>query len=413
MKRRGRRGAGVEMAAAQTNDDFRERLGVEVAGWVRDGLISEEQSRAILSRYGLRASTARAVRLGPVATLLSVLGAIVLGTGVVYFFAANWEALPDWFKVALVFTATGLAYTSGYVLRYVWKGLPRVGDALILLGAILFQAGIFLLEQIYNMPVDNPTALLLGAAGIVPLAYALGARLVLVLGLLDGLAWLGWELGDRYPDSPRQFVVPLMLILAGVLVYAAASWHRLRGDGARFAPVYEMLGLFTILVPAYVLSFGDVWDSASRHDLASLHVPVWFVGAVGAAIAASVSTLIKRDDQAAVRVQAGVLVVVALSAALPAFARDWAGIYPLLFNLVYFGVAMLACVYGYLHGQARFVNAGIPVLALGLITRYFDTFWGLLPHSAFYVTAGVVIIGVAAGLERLRQRLLQAAEAAA
>jgi hypothetical protein len=176
--------------------------------------------------------------------------------------------------------------------------------------------------------------------------------------------------------------------------------------------VYEILGLLNIVLPAYFLSFGDAWDSARRNDVASMDVPLWFVGMVAAAIAAAVSTLVGRVDEGAARVQAGVLVLVALCAALPAFAREWTGPYPFLFNLVYFGLAVLACVHGYLHGQARFVNLGIPLLALGLITRYFDTFWGLLPRSAFYIAAGVVIIGVAAGLERLRQRLLDAVEEA-
>ena len=75
----------------------------------------------------------------------------------------------------LVFLDTTAAYGVGYWLQFRFRLVPRVGAALILLGAILFQAGVFLLAQICNMRLDSPIALLLGAVGIVRLAYAVGA----------------------------------------------------------------------------------------------------------------------------------------------------------------------------------------------------------------------------------------------
>ena len=387
-------------------DEFRSRLAGEVETWQREKLITPEQAGAILVRYGLRATAARAVRLGPVATFTSIVGAIVLGVGVVFFFAANWEVLPAWFKVLLVFAGTGVAYAAGYWVQFRWGGLPRVGAGLILLGAILFQAGIFLLAQIYHMPVDSPIALLLGTIGILPLAYALGARLVLVLGLVDGLAWLGWELVKRYPDPPEQFAVPLMYLLAGVLVYAGSHLHRLRGDRHRFAPVYQVLGLIAIFLPAYVLSFGDFWEYAQKEDLSELSVPLWFAGTVILAVLAAASPAVaRRGDQLPVA-EAAVFAFIALAVGLVAYVPEGAGGYALLFNGIYFGLALLAGARGYLEGEARFVNVGIAALALGLLTRYVDVFWDLLPRSAFFLAGGAVLLGVAAGLERLRQRLL-------
>ena len=397
------------MTAPRAEDEFRTRLAVEVEAWRRDSVITAEQADAILARYGLRGGAARAVRLGPVATFLSIVGAIVLGIGVVFFFAANWEVLPAWFKVLMVFAGTGAAYGAGYWIQFRWGGLPRVGAALILLGAILFQAGIFLLEQIYHMPVDNPIALLLGAIGILPLAYALGSRLTLVFGLADALAWLGWELTRRFPDSPEQYAVPLMYLLAGVLVFAGGNLHRLRGDHHRFAPVYEVLGLVVVFLPAFLLGFAEIWDDIDREELSSLDVPFWFAGTVLLAIAAAGSLALgRRRDQIAL-VEAGVFGVLALIVGLVAYVPEWASGYALVFNFIYFGLALLAGARGYLEGEARFVNVGIAALALGLITRYFDVFWGLLPRSAFFITGGVVLLCVAIGLERLRQRLLAGA----
>jgi uncharacterized membrane protein len=397
------------MATAWTDDEFRGRLAVEVEAWQRDGLITPEQARSILARYELRGAAARAFRLGPVATFISVVGAIVLGTGVVYFFAANWEVLPAWFKVLLVYAGTGASYAAGYWVQFRSRVLPRVGAGLILLGAILFQAGIFLLAQIFNMPVDSPVALLIGAAGILPLAYAVGSRLVLVFGLVDAEIWLGWQLFQWYPDSPESYAVPLMIILFGVLLYCTGHLHQLRRDPHGFVPVYQMLGLLAILAPAYFFTFGAIWEDAQRHDLASLDVPLWLAGAVLLALLGAASLLVHRRDPFSLA-EAAVFALVALIVALVAYVPRWADAYALVFNAVYFGLALLMVVRGYLEGEARFVNLGIPVLALGLITRYIDVFWDLLPRSAFYIIGGLVLLGIAAGLERLRRRLLSEIE---
>lgn len=394
------------VVATGIDGEFRDRLAVEVEAWQREGLITPAQATAIRARYALRGTAARAVRIGSVAAFVSIVGAIVLGLGVILFFAANWSRLPDWFKVLLVFAGTGGAYAAGYQLQFRSRSLPRVGAALILLGAILFQSGIFLLEQIYNMPVDSPIALLLGAAGILPLAYAVNSPLVLVLALLDWFIWLGWELSRRFPDSPQQFAVPLMYLLAGVIVYALGGLHRLRRDRHGFMAVYQVLGLAAIFLPAYVLSFGGLWDEVSRRELGSFVAPAWFAGAVLLALLGAASLLTARREDRTAPVEAAVFAVVALAAALTAWAPGLAAGYALLFNAVFFGLALLAGVRGYLEGEARFINIGIAALALGLITRYFDTFWGLLPGSAFYIIGGLVLLAVAAGLERLRQRLL-------
>lgn len=393
------------MASMHSDDDFRGRLAVEVDAWQRDGLITAEQARGILARYELRGAAARAFRLGPVAAFISVIGAIVLGTGVVYFFAANWQVLPAWFKVLLVFASTGAAYAAGYWLQFRSRALPRVGAGLILLGALLFQAGIFLLAQIFNMPVDSPVTLLLGAIGILPLAYAVGSWLVLVLGLADALAWLAWHLLDRFAETPERYALPLMYILAGVLLYAAGSLHRLRRDPHGFVPVYQVVGLLAIVVPAYVLTFGAFWEAAQREDLSTLRVPVWFSAAIVLALLGAASLLVDRRDAFGV-VEAAVFAVIVLIVAVVGYAPHWADSYALVFNAVYFGLALLMVVRGHLEGEARFVNLGIPILAIGLITRYIDVFWDLLPRSAFYIVGGLVLLAIAAGLERLRRRLL-------
>jgi uncharacterized membrane protein len=390
----------------QQDEDFVARLAVEVGAWQREGLVSENTAERILARYHAGTGAARAARLGPVTTFLGIIGAVVLGAGVVLFFAANWDVLPAWFKLGLIFVGLALAYGAGAWFRYGRGNLPRLGAGLIFLGALLFQAGIFLLEQIYNMPLDNPAALALGAAGILVLAYAVGLRAVLLVGLLDALAWIGWELLKRYPEFPEQLVAPLAYLLIGALVFAAATLHRVWGDRLRFGAVYEVVGLLTVLAPVYFFTFGFLWEEVQRRPEQVPRAPLWVFGLVAVTLLVLIATALWRRSRLG-WIEAAAFGAVALLAGVVAFAPTLTSAYALLFNVAFFGLALLACVRGYLQGEARFVNTGIPLLALGLVTRYIDVFWELLPRSAFYIVGGIVLLAVAGGLEKLRQRLLR------
>ena len=63
---------------------------------------------------------------------------------------------------------------------------------------------------------------------------------------------------------------------------------------------------------------------------------------------------------------------------------------------------------GFLRGDERYINFGLAVVALGLLTRYVDVFWSMLAGSAFFMVGGLLLLGVAFALERMRRQLLRA-----
>ncbi|HEX8918893.1 MAG TPA: DUF2157 domain-containing protein [Chloroflexota bacterium] len=396
------------MSDRSSEEVFRSRLAVEIRGWERDKLIDGNQASAILSRYygGGAQRMLRAFRLNAATVFISLLGAAVLGAGVILFFAANWTVLPSWSKAVLVFGATGTAYAAGYIIQFRWRVLPRLGASLIVLGAILFQAGLFLLAQIYNLPVDNPIMLLLGAAGILPLAYVLGAAELLLLGLADALGWVGWVLEQHYPNTPESYAVPLAYILLGIVVYALGHLHELRSGMRQFSRIYSALGLLTILIPVYVLTFGDFWRAAQEQNLSHLHIPLWFTAGVLVALAAAGTLGMKRWNDRAARLEVAAFGCTALAVGLVAAQPQWAGRYPLLFNLLFFGIAVLVGVRGYIDNRAHLINISIPLIALGLMSRYFDMFYSQLGTSSFFMVGGALLLAVGAGMEWLRRRLL-------
>jgi uncharacterized membrane protein len=93
-------------------------------------------------------------------------------------------------------------------------------------------------------------------------------------------------------------------------------------------------------------------------------------------------------------------------AAIVATWPGWSG-YSLVFNAIYFAIAAALVTSGYLHSDERFINLGLAVVGLGLITRYIDVFWSMLAGSAFFIIGGVLLLGVAFAIERMRSGLIR------
>ena len=147
------------------DDPFVERLKQEVGVWQQEGLVSQAHAHSILARYGLVEGELEE-RRSKVVYALAFLGALLLGIGIITFFAANWQEIPGWSKLLLIFTAVIAAYTVGFWLRFERQLRPRVGNALIFLGALLFGAAIFLIAQGFHIQAHEPTLVYLWAIGI-------------------------------------------------------------------------------------------------------------------------------------------------------------------------------------------------------------------------------------------------------
>jgi uncharacterized membrane protein len=92
-----------------------------VERWQRERLIGTRQATAILAHYGLRTQAAeRAWRVGRLASIVAILGAILVGVGIILLIASNRQDfdLPRGLKVALIMGTTLFLYALGYVLSY-------------------------------------------------------------------------------------------------------------------------------------------------------------------------------------------------------------------------------------------------------------------------------------------------------
>lgn len=105
--------------------------------------------------------------------IVVTIGAILVGFGFFSFIASNWQEMTKGAKVLIIVTTMTSSYIFGWFFREKWH-YEKIGEALILLGTILYGAGIFLIAQIFHIRENWPDGFILWMIGII--VMALGAE---------------------------------------------------------------------------------------------------------------------------------------------------------------------------------------------------------------------------------------------
>jgi len=205
------------------SDAFRRELQQEAQRWRKTGLISEEQWRQLAEQYAL-AELETAARDRFVMILLG-LGSLLVGIGAITFVAANWQALSQTMKAGILFIAMLIADLGGFTLinriapNNRWQ---RLGQALLLLGALLLGANLALMGQIVHTSSTRYELCAVWALGVLALAYGvrlafLGMLALLILGIgywsgLWDMLWLQNSLLGVWTLQVMPIAVPALFL---------------------------------------------------------------------------------------------------------------------------------------------------------------------------------------------------------
>lgn len=167
---------------------FRKGLQREVPVWEQRGLIDRRQGDGILGLYNLRRAEGRHGM--DMIKVLSVIGALFIGIGVIFFVASNWQRMPAILKTTLLLAITLTTLSAGYVFSFVKKGFANLGKSLFLLACLFWGGTIALIGQIYHIPVsDNWYIMWLWAFPILPVAIFFRNSYVYILASVLFLIW--------------------------------------------------------------------------------------------------------------------------------------------------------------------------------------------------------------------------------
>lgn len=400
-------------------DEFYSRLKDELEGWQKDGVIESSQAEAIMQRYGIEK---KGFKPGNVITALSTLAAILVGVGVILFFASNWERIPDVVKVTLLLASTFGIYYAGYLMRFEKKTYPTAGHALLFLGSVFVGATILLTAQIFNINADSHWLYLLWFVVVAPMGYFFDSKPTVGLTILIFTYWMGISITS---SGYRGMSHPLLLyMLFGIALYSIGQIHELTEKWSGFRMVYKGFGIFFILISYFYFSiwpsyffysyyYGEVRFETSEQLL----IGIFAIFGVASVLA----NLVEKEKLKSTKYEFYVL--------LTAFA-GWIFLfvintYPILqqnkpvetllfiiFNLFLLGISIGTISIGYYKNQPEFVNTGIVFFALGVMQVYINHLQEMLPKGLGLIIGGIILFLIASYLEKKRRALLTAMRSA-
>lgn len=425
---------------------FGRRLEQELIRWQEKGWVSAEGSEAILADLAGRQQKIAW------ASSLALAGALLLGIGVITWFAANWNEIGKLIKLLLIF----IALTGSHVAHafFLTRGaMPKLAQGMSFLSVLFFGAAIMLIGQIYHIDAHFPDGIALWAAGGLLTAWMLVSQPAMLTSIALAALWTGYE---QLEYQTMNWMLLCYLAIAAVPLIrngwttAARGWGALSilwilGWHAQIGEVWEanthirlfalqalgIAGLWAMaqssehpfaravrtdflaaaLIGAFVFTFPDF---AFQHATPTDDLAPWLAALVGTAAiyAAGIIRLIRCSELAADRLRIGIALATgfALLLTMELIVPRSNGWPALCWNSVFLGVLYWIGDLGIRNADREMVNRAFAGFSILMMARYFDTFWSLLDRSLFFMAGGVLLLAGGGWLERRRRSLVHGIE---
>jgi uncharacterized membrane protein len=446
------------------SDKFRRQLRQEAEQWRTEGLIDASVYEQLSDRYQFNDLEASA-RNRFVVILLG-LGSILLGLGIITFVAANWQAWSRELKVTLLLTGfVGVNITGFYLWRRpTQRWQRRLGQGLLLLGALLLGANMALMSQLFHQSGLLYQLFFIWGLGVLVMAYSLRLTLLGILAIL--LIGLGYLQGQPKFVAIGEFswlrlMVQHMPVVAALMFIPLAYWCRSRWIfrcGAiavvysleanlirvnmlaspawmaaiacalppallwayrdslwgRYAPSVELfssiarsLAVTFLSLLFFLLSFRGLWDTSSIELAQDSSLLLWPLG-VDILILGSLTIwewlrLLRRIDLNT----SLIAIMIAISALVPYWHLSISKLpimAVLIFNLLLFLLAVGLIREGLAQSQRRLFWGGMVLLTLQIFSRMLEYNTDLLFKSLVLFLCGLGVIAAGLRFERYVSR---------
>jgi len=412
----------------------------EIGQWEKEALISPDQKEKLVTRY--RAQKESSYH-DYTTLIISVIGALLIGMGIILFFAYNWDKIPRMFRLALILVTMSASYVGGMWGREKYPAYKGIGESFIFLGVILFGSGIWLIAQMYNIEIEYPWGWFFWAIAATAITYTADS---IPVSLLSSVLWLAWAITCLCKwNEPNFLFLPLaacaifpfvycrksLLALWGALLclffgtlfamdnrvmfYALSAMgvtsiqagiiHLNMDKEDAFTGPYLKAGFFSLLLGLYVGSFQNYQDTfwiITDHDWQSLFIiGIWAACGVISSILCwkAWDKKYHRMDLWYELIGRGLpILVLVYSTFLPVMIQfeavdtNIALISAIFSNFLLLGIAASLLYLGQKENQLSLLYVGTIIFLLIAIGRYFDLFEDRLQRSVYFLVIGGLFI---------------------
>lgn len=191
----------------------------EIPELVREGIITEEAAQKITAYYTSHSSQSG----NRLFIVFGILGALLVGMGIVLIIAHNWDTLPKAGKlfIGLFPMILGQALAGYLIVKKTESRTWREGSATFLFFAV--AVSISIVSQVYNIEGNLGGFLLIWMALCLPIVYVLRSSMASLL-FISGITWYACEVG--YFSYPHSSAWMYWLLLALILPFYYFEFFR-------------------------------------------------------------------------------------------------------------------------------------------------------------------------------------------
>lgn len=406
----------------------------EIDAWRKDLLINEDTAAMLKERYSPQKDSNFSV------VLFSIVGAILIGAGIILLGAKNWNAFPLAVKVILGFLPLVISQAFAvFVIKFKYESIAWRETIAILTTASVFTV-IALVGQAFHLSNDFGTYVLTCGLLSLPMIYILDSASPLIVYYWTILNWavlnlsvvnapilLGlFALGALYVFLQRKKVTTRLVYMMWITVIAGFIAVWIVGIMLECSLLLVILSYFVLL-----LSMEELPEP--------LLVPLKTAGIIGALITALLLTYggmwMDRNGQTSVGggVMVGVTLIAALFFAIKAFRRsrdsfnfllvvvlvfscimryiwwvwylDYYGIiFMILSNIILSLIGVGFIVYGTKNTSLLRTNIGMAVICMLILVRFFDSDLDFLLRGIVFLLLGIMFLLVNIKITNKRKR---------
>ncbi|MCL2122250.1 MAG: DUF2157 domain-containing protein [Clostridiales bacterium] len=406
----------------------------EIDQWMAQSMIDAETANALRERYTGKKNS------GMLIILFSIIGSLLIGTGIILIMARNWYSFPIFLRTALAFfpliVSQGFAV---YVIRRKRNSAAWCESVAILVTSSVFTA-MALVSQIFHISNDYASYILQCGLLSLPMIYLLDASAPLIVYYWTILNWAGlthsplnailllvlFALGCGYIYLKRKTVnakliymtwislsagfVAVMIIGAmldsSLLLLVLCYFVLLLSVESLPEPVsaaFQSLGTIGSLVTLAILTYQNMW--------ANVYEVVGAGGAVFAGLMLAVALFFVFSNQEIHKLKK--LFILALSV-LCILRYIWIlmeldyDVYPFVFMLIS-NITLAGCgvgfiVHGTRHIRLQTTNIGMVILCFLITIRFFDSNMDFLWRGVVFLVLGAAFLLVNLRLARIKKQ---------
>jgi len=409
----------------------------ELPSLVENGVLGQAQADALKEHYG---SVVKIGGRNVALVVFSIIGSLLIGTGIILLFAHNWSQLTREARTLLAIAPLlGAQIYAVNVMRQGKGVAAREGAATFV--SLLFASAVAIVGQTYHIGGDVGGFLLTCAIFIIPLAFAMDT--VMPAALYMG-AITGWVSYARCHDERVYFfwllMIPVLVkyvnmvkadryagravflswVMAICLPIAAGFIQEYRIDGAWivvFASVFglmylaakqwfadaesvwaspfKVIGGAGIVVMSFLLTYGFCWDEIRYwhpwHDFSGMDYAMMMLPVAGVVLLAVPLFVKKRYVEA---VTGGMPILAAAGFLAVTLSGGVEEIGMIMFNVYLLVLSITKIVSGIKRESVALLNGGMLMLGLLIMLRFIDSDLEFLAKGIVFIILGAGFLTV-------------------